>query len=197
MKIYHSHPSLINIVYWKDAIVMAIAPLWGTIGKRVYAGSLKFWTEVTIYNFSGHSASKYSPCLKGIPHCVSLGELYRSNSLYKSPVNQISPVSNSSSDSKNMKPGFGQSDLGIWIWNESLGVFPGGSVVKHWHRFNCWSRKISCAAGQLSLCSRAQELQLLSSHATTTKACMLRAHMLHNKRNHSNEKPKHHPAHPN
>ena len=172
----HSHPSLINIAYWKDATVTAIASLWGSIRKRVYAGWLEFWTEVTIYNFSGHSASKCSPCLRESPHCVSLGELYRSNSLYKNPMNQISPLSNPSNDSKSMKPGFGQSDLGIWIWSESLGVLPGGLVVKHWPRFNLWSRKISCAAGQLSLCSRAQELQLLSPHATITKACMLRAH---------------------
>ena len=168
---------------------MAIAPPWGSIGKRVYAGWLKLWTEVTIYNLSGHSAFKCSPCLREIPHCVSLGELYRSNSLYKNPMNQISPLSNPSSDSKSMKLGFGQSDLRIWIWSESPGVFPGGSVVRHWHRFNLWSRKISCAAGQLSLCSRAQELQLLSPHATATKACMLRAHA-------SQEKPLQWKAHP-
>ena len=76
--------------------------------------------------------------------------------------------------------------------------FPGGSVVKTPpanavdNGFHPWFRKLPHATEQLSpgapqllnLCSRAQELQLLSLHSLEP--------MLNNKRSHCSEKRAHH-----
>ena len=67
------------------------------------------------------------------------------------------------------------------------------------HEFNHWSRKISHAAEQLSLCTTTTEPVLLSPGTTTTEPmchnywslCTLES-MIHKKRSHCNEKLAHH-----
>ena len=51
--------------------------------------------------------------------------------------------------------------------------------------------KKACRPQLLSLCSRAQELQLLSPRVTTTEACCTLEPVLRNRRGYGDEKPAH------